>query len=33
MERILEMLHAQKKKWKGQNRNAIFWAFSNVNDD
>jgi hypothetical protein len=28
----LQKLHAQRKKWKGHERNALCWAFHIVND-
>ncbi len=33
MEKNLEILHTQKKTWRGHDRNAICWAFCCVNDD
>jgi hypothetical protein len=33
MERNLQTLHTQRKKWRRHNRNAICWAFYYVNDD
>jgi hypothetical protein len=33
MERNLQTLYAQRKIWKGHNRNATCWAFCCVNND
>jgi hypothetical protein len=33
MEIIFEILHTQRKIWRGHNRNAICWTFYYVNDD
>jgi hypothetical protein len=33
MEKNLEILHTQRKTWRGHDRNAIFWAFYFINDD
>jgi hypothetical protein len=33
MERKIQTLHIQKKKWKEQNMNVICWASYCVNDD
>jgi hypothetical protein len=33
MKKNLKMLHAHKSSWRGNNRNALCWAFYCVNDN